>query len=842
MGEEQFEIGNGRCLGLQSIILNFKSKRAGVSPARLLRLLFRMKRDSFDCMWIRAAVAFLFLGFACLEAGQRAQSWKLEALPGAYRLSLENIQGLELPEGAGDSLRSAALDLIEVSGALGQQLRLIEGHGHPKGSIILELADVHGLQSDEAFVIHRERTRVYLRATSEQGLLNGLYAIAQQWYGARWYWPSALGLEIVHPPIAKVPERRWTDAPAFVHRRLYPSNTDFGRRNRLVRQYSFNHNLAKVFDAELFEIEPEVFPVIQGKRIQPQCSAGTDPQPELTHPRTIEIAAEAAMAHFKENPESQSFSLSINDNVSFDESSWTELVVSPVQYFRQRPDYTNLVFGFMNAVAERVFDEAGLWETPTGKPRYLTALAYYWTEQSPVISVHPRVMPVLTSDRAQWHDPDYRAEDKALIERWANSGAERIATWDYYFGAPYPYPRQFNAWMAESLQYLNEQGVDVLFSQLPSAWGLDGAKAWLATQLLWDPAQDSNALLDEYYSNFFGPAAEPMRQFYELPEQHRNQFEGKADWIKFYLDEAGIELVLPILKELRECIQTANTCVAAESRYAERIQVVSDAFLYTEKYAAYYEGRLALLKACLSGGADEKDIAVFLEARSAYLSYAENLYADPMHQRLKSFERLVQSDPVSLALQYLQDAPAEANYRLLWEVARDYEQLGGQPLLANTDLVHADERWQKQSFLGPALPQVDEWHFNFRPYQHFKIEACSEGKGLRISGADMCSVFTNIEVEAGHAYVFSFEVDYRISPDNRSNLVVHWYNEDWEKIEAMLPLQLPNGHSLEPIRAQLPLIAPEGAAHLRLSFTVSRQYEGDYLELHAVGLDKVNRP
>jgi hypothetical protein len=60
-------------------------------------------------------------------------------------------------------------------------------------------------------------------------------------------------------------------------------------------------------------------------------------------------------------------------------------------------------------------------------------------------------MPVLTSDRAQWHDPAYRKEDRALIERWVNSGAERIVTWDDYFGAPYPYPRQFNHWIAKSL-------------------------------------------------------------------------------------------------------------------------------------------------------------------------------------------------------------------------------------------------------------------------------------------------------------------------------------------------------------------------------------------------------
>ena len=156
----------------------------------------------------------------------------------------------------------------------------------------------------------------------------------------------------------------------------------------------------------------------------------------------------------------------------------------------------------MNAVAERVFSTHEMRQTPAGDSRYLTALAYYWTEAAPSFKLHPKVMPVLTSDRAQWHDPAYRLQDRRLIQQWANSGAERIATWDYYFGAPYPYPRQFNQWIVESLQYMHQNGVDVFFSQLPAAWGLDGAKAWLAAELLWDAEQDSQQLLGEYYQHF----------------------------------------------------------------------------------------------------------------------------------------------------------------------------------------------------------------------------------------------------------------------------------------------------------------------------------------------------
>ena len=216
---------------------------------------------------------------------------------------------------------------------------------------------------------------------------------------------------------------------------------------------------------------------------QPKGSAGYDPQPDFTEPRAVEVAAKAALAAFAKNPEARSFSLSINDNTLFDDSEATRRVIEPVEYFRGRPNYTDLVFGFMNQVAEQVFEQGGAWTTPAGEPRYLTALAYYWTEQSPSFPLHPRVMPVLTSDRAQWHDPAYRAQDKALIQRWADSGAERLATWDYYFGAPYVYPRQFNQWIAESLRYMNALTGSPSFSRNCLRRG-----AWMGVRRGWRPS------------------------------------------------------------------------------------------------------------------------------------------------------------------------------------------------------------------------------------------------------------------------------------------------------------------------------------------------------------------
>ena len=102
---------------------------------------------------------------------------------------------------------------------------------------------------------------------------------------------------------------------------------------------------------------------------------------------------------------------------------------------------------------------------------------------------------------------------------------------------------------------------------------MDGAKAYLTSCLLWDPLEDADKLLDEFYYNFFGPAAEPIRNFYELAERHRDQHVGKADWIKFYLDEASIELMRPeLLDAMQACVEQASIRADASSRFGKRVK------------------------------------------------------------------------------------------------------------------------------------------------------------------------------------------------------------------------------------------------------------------------------
>ncbi|MGJ8652892.1 MAG: DUF4838 domain-containing protein [Opitutaceae bacterium] len=784
---------------------------------------------------LRTAYLLALLPLSLFGAIERSAFWRPERELGSASLKLLSLESVALSSEVGSKLQAAVNDLQSVFvDQVGKELAVLDGEHYQKQAIVLQIDE--SMSRNGGFSIRRQRSSLLIRAASEDGLCNAIYALCSDVFGARWYWSGDLGLEYVTTAPSSYPVKYWRDSPAFVQRRLHPVETDFGRRNRLNHVYQFNHALAKVFNKSMFYLDEEAFSVVKGRKREPKGHGGTDPQPNLAHPRAVEIAAEAAIEYFESHPYELSYSLSINDNVMFDETPLTEAQVTPLKYFRTRPDYTDYVFRFNNAVAEKVFDEAGLWQAENGEDRYLTALSYFWTEPSPSIAIHPRVVPVLTSDRAQWHDSDYRSEDKALIHRWANTGNERVATWDYYFGAPYPYPRQFNQWMVESLRHLSEEGVDIFYSQLPSVWGLDGAKAWLASELLWDPSRDADSLLDEYYTHFFGAAAGSVRSFYEVAEAHRNKHEGKADWIKFYKDEAGVGLFSEeVLQNMRASIETAKLEVAADPRRLARVEVVSEAFRFTESYAAFHCSRGELVEAIMSGSPSTRSaLDVYQTARTAYYEIADLITAQPMHSRLKTFSTQLQSDPSPMAVALLakrgQLSEESDEYGLInWaQVDAMFESI-----FDNVELNH--EGSYRVNFLGPDLPVVPGWYFDFRPSEHLKVVAGEEsGKGIRVSGADVFSIFWDQPIEADRSYLLDTKMGWCVSPDNRTLVKLIWRDADGRHLRTEIPLQLPWGDSSGMQQIVIPFKSPKNATQVRIHFVSSRQYAGDYLELQNV--------
>lgn len=97
--------------------------------------------------------------------------------------------------------------------------------------------------------------------------------------------------------------------------------------------------------------------------------------------------------------------------------------------------------------------------------------------------------------------------------------------------------------------------------------GMNHLNAYVISQFWWDAEQDIDVLLDEYYSLFYGPAAEPMRAFIEYSE---------ANYADIGKDVEITGRVLALFGQAK----AAAIASSPNSSYAQRIALI-DEFLET---------------------------------------------------------------------------------------------------------------------------------------------------------------------------------------------------------------------------------------------------------------------
>ena len=99
-------------------------------------------------------------------------------------------------------------------------------------------------------------------------------------------------------------------------------------------------------------------------------------------------------------------------------------------------------------------------------------------------------------------------------------------------------------------------------------------------KLLWDPDQDVDALLDDYFTSFYGPAAEPIaamyahleelwREVYTLYGGDTPRFASRVDlWEKIYTEDA--------LAELDVLVEQAAALGQGDEAYEWRVAMIRD--------------------------------------------------------------------------------------------------------------------------------------------------------------------------------------------------------------------------------------------------------------------------
>lgn len=500
-----------------------------------------------------------------------------------------------------------------------------------------------GLKSDEFRVLTLPGGRVVLRAATATAIGLAVDWYAQHAMGVRWFMPGPSGEVVTGLKNWSPPALDRVVAPAFVSRwlgGLDPEGEVWARRNGLHEWLHHSHALARYFPSAEFIMHPDWFPLWEGHRYLPAKRGDANWQPNLALPEVAARVAAEVNATFDREQDAAEVSLSINDSIRFDQSEDTIRARGPLRWFRGRPDYSDVVFGFMNRVADEV--------APRHPNKWLNAYAYLWCENTPKFPVRPSVVPWLTADRSQWYDPAFAAEDRALIGRWCHSGAKIVGIYDYLYGSPFLVPRVTSRLTAESIRFAHRAGVRAFYAEAFPHWAFDGPKLWVAAQLLWDPSRPVDELLEEYYTQFWKEAASPMRRFYERCEEAWRGQPAPGWWLKYYKDEDQAELYPPALRaELKSYIVEAETR-AEDPAVRARVTRVSEGFSVTEAFADFCEARTALSKAMASPKIDRHQrmalIGDHLEKRAELIRVYKRAVAAGALSRV-DLEPYIRADP-----------------------------------------------------------------------------------------------------------------------------------------------------------------------------------------------------
>lgn len=674
--------------------------------------------------------------------------------------------------------------------------------------------------------------------------------------GVYWFMPGPLGEHVPRRGEAVITAGRRVARPGFVSRALSGLDVGGGVAWCAINKLDSHLQHGKCFDAiftpEDFRRHPEMAPIINGARYLPTNPRDYNWQPDLLQPATIDHAVKVIEQRFQGSAPGASFSFCTNDSVRFDESAAARRAIGPLRYFRGRPDYTDYVFQFTNTVAREV-----------GKKfpaRWLSAYAYYWTENAPSFPVERNVIPFLAADRSQWFDPAFAAQDRKLIERWCRSGAGMVGMYDYFEGAPYLVPRPTLYAAKQAIPFGYRAGVRAFYAEAHSNWSLDGPKPWLAAQLLWAPERDPEELLSIYYRDFWGTAAPAMREFYALCERAWREQPTPGYWLKYYTDEDHARLFGKSLRSAMRSALHAARARADRGVVQARVDFVSAGFDVTERFAKFYEARERLSR-----------LAHF-PANPAELSAAARDYRDAREGLVLRFEQVTKDvlafSPNTSLQAYLRSDPGARVSSRLGESEQGRAELAADPggaLAWLSGVAHEKGAGSRASgnllvdptWLGTSVKPVERdivldwtpaggaWRGNGEPYETRSVRFLTGADGaqrIRFEGVWRESLGQWVPGDGGKPYLARTRVRAKVSPGNETFLVMSFIDEKHAYVGASHSDRLPPGDWSGGVELQVAMRAPAGARFVGFALRASRQVPGDFAEFWGASLVTVRAP
>lgn len=540
--------------------------------------------------------------------------------------------------------RAAADELrVYLDRITGGSFPLVTADRAPAGTRILvgRVGGRDGLEDvgPQGFRLDTRDGELRLGGADDDGTEYAVYTLLEKHLGVRWYWPGDLGEVVPRRPNLVLGAVRDVQQPAFRWRNRGPGGavwgatsgpTDIPGRERVlgvsaarqeeVRRWERRnkwggwkihggHSLGEIFPPEKYAAaHPEYYALVKGRRDVPGARYNFKHGSQVctSNPDVVRIAAEWVCDFLDRHPAYQAVHISLNDSSGYCECADCRALDLPrargPRLLGTEQEETRILAGEAAAekagraapapvvVTDRVFTYANavsrlVQSRHPGK--FVVMMAYMQYILPPERTrVDRHVIPQYCMWSAYKHaNPRLRQQHENIAAGWARSGAAHVAMYEYYINGSWPgLHRLIVPYLTDSIRFLHRQGFDLYETQAGDEFATNGLNYYVAGKLLWDPATDVRAVLDDFYALAFGPAGPAVRRMHDrLQAAWTAATADGTDISCGRLEDTRLHLVYPpaLLQQCHDDL-TAAERAAGDDTVRRRVEFVRDGVRYTE--------------------------------------------------------------------------------------------------------------------------------------------------------------------------------------------------------------------------------------------------------------------
>ena len=357
----------------------------------------------------------------------------------------------------------------------------------------------------DAIALRRVGNRVYVAGNNDDAHYFAAAELLRRW-GCRWYLPGEIGQCIPRHSTLKVGTLDYAYGSPFEVRKYWLSwNGDSAGKAEFMKRNFFNDDVGVPNGHNLGQFTKELIP--------PGKSMFNVP---ISDDRTADHVAKQVLPTFAAGKDVQ---LGMEDGVyESDSPADKELIALQYDKYFLTQSYTDAFMVFYNKVAERLMKAA-----PDSKA-HIGFLIYSNITMPPVRDItaaKPLVGYLAPIDIDPIHGMDDprsgpRREYKDMLYKWAKVMQGRLVIYDYdqnmmvWRDIPNPSHHAFS----QDIKHYRKAGILGVDTESRGAMATTFLNLFFRGQLQWDPDADVDAMLAEFYPKFYGPAAEPMREYW----------------------------------------------------------------------------------------------------------------------------------------------------------------------------------------------------------------------------------------------------------------------------------------------------------------------------------------